>query len=602
MPPATPAEPSTKPRAAIFSFNSDAQARGHFERDYELILLGGGVNSGKTVLHGHDLKHRGRPKNDGRGGAETNQLGAIFVNTLTTFRGGLYNEICKTFKLLGEEIPKYDGQPSRSWQIRWAQQGIEIPAIPSYRGMLTTADGVHVQIGTLHNQSVHQYETLQFGWARIEEAINNELEANDIVKERVRCMTGGESDPECALYHKHTCHWVFNPPRGPHKYLYRKLDELEEAAKKYYHALREGETCAGCWHETEDGEITARVHGPVLEHRGWPLLQQGVGKAIWIRSKTSDNRAHQNRGYRSGLAGNMTKDTARRRLDGEILRESAAGAYYEFASSNVRPVKYDPDRTLYLCLDYNLRPRAAVMAQPMIPGRSEYPTDFERDGVTHIGVFGEYFHAGEMSDSRFARALVRGERGDGGDLQAPYTNDESRGLPPSCEDDCEPRCMLGHWNGLRKHRGDIVAFGDQRGTHRTSHDDNLGSSWAIVERVFDQLRSYRRNVPDDQPAPRARVDSVNAKFCNNFDVRSIWIDPRCEELIRDFEQVVWDETGEALREWREGAELLRTHLSDALGYMIAQLFRLGDDVDPHAKETKIIRGRRRKRGAVLSHI
>jgi hypothetical protein len=180
---------------------------------------------------------------------------------------------------------------------------------------------------------------------------------------------------------------------------------------------------------------------------------------------------------------------------------------------------------------------------------------------------------------------VKGGRGNGFDSQPRYRSETDRGLPRSCDAECVQPCKAGHWNGLRGHRGRIIAFGDQRGTHRSSHGDNLESSWQIVDQVFRGLGNYGKDVPETQPSPRARVDSVNGKLRNAFDVISLWIDPRCEELIRDFEQVMWDETGAALREWRRGSlgtEWHRTHLSDGLGYLIARRFLLGKEADPKA--------------------
>jgi hypothetical protein len=578
--------------AHVFRFNSETQLRSHFEESHSLILLGGGLGSGKTVLHGHNLVRRALH--------ETDQLGGIFTNTQTTLEKGVFGEISKLFKLLGLEQPSFDHRPPLRWVRGWVRDGIEIPPLPRYRNVLTTQHGVHVLCGTLSSvRAMHQYETLQLGWVRLEEAINNSREANDTMIERVRCNTGGASNPECKKYHKHTRHLIFNPPRRGHPYLVPYLDELEEAAKPYYHGLRDGDTCGGCQHAIEDETTPAgfvyvsKVHGPQLDHRGWPLLIQGVGEAILIKSKTSENAQNLDRGYRSRLAANMSRDTARRRLDGEIVRETAGGAYVEFSKDNIRPVPYDADRTLYMFLDFNLTPRASAFGHPLNPG--EYPKEWMRDGLLHIGVFGEYFYAGEMSDRKFAEDLVRGGRGDGCDEQPKYQSEELRGLPPSCDETCESVCNKGHWNGLRKHRGPIIAFGDQRGTHRSSHSDNLGSSWDIVDAVFGQLENYSKSVPEFQPSPVARVDSVNAKLCNEFGIRSLHFDPRVEECHRDGEQVVWDEDGKSLREWRFGQERFRTHLFDGIGYGIHQLSPLGADADPRSDIEDAFGGRARQK-------
>lgn len=523
---AAAASPSNLSR---FIFNSDAQALGHFDRSHRLVLLCGGVGSGKTVLHGLDLIERSR--------TETDQLHGIFTNTQNQLEKGVLPEIFKICAQAGMEQPVYDKRPPKSWFARWARDGVEIPLVARYRGVLTAPTGYHALCGTLFNQSYYQYQTIQLGSIRIEEAINASLPAVIFMIERLRCGLGPERCRQ--RQHHHQAYLIFNPPLGPHPWLYTYLDQLEETAKRFY-------------------------IGPPLDHRNWPLLKRGVGDATLIQSRTSDNSKNLNAGYESGLAANYSKDTAKRRLEGEIVREVAGRAYTEFSSENVRRVGYDPSRTLFLCLDFNSEPRAAVLAHPLVPGRDEYSTDYERPEVRHLGVFGELFIADKLSDRKFAQALVKGDRGSGGT----YRDEELRGIPAN-------------WKGLKGHKARIIAYGDAVGTHRSSHADNLESSWEIVDQVCRQLGSYGKDLPSDgNPSPRARVDSVNGKLCNVFDVRSLWIDPRCAELIRDFEQVMWDDTGMALREWRRGSlgtEWHRTHLSDALGYMVHRRFPLGRD-------------------------
>ena len=565
---------------SVFEFNSDAQALAHFDDVHKTILLGGGVGSGKTVLHGLDALKRSTH--------ETALLHGIFTNTQTQLDKEVVPSIQDRFVAAGFDRPVFDKQPPRSWQSRWVRDGIEIPSVSRYRGVLTAPTGYHAVCGTLFNLNYRQYETLAIGSARIEEAINVSEVAINTIFERVRCSTGGGE--MCRRFHRHQRYLIFNPPRGPHPWLYSRLDALEEAARNYYHALASGETCE-----------CPRAHGPELNHRGWPLLQMGVGPAVWYRSRTSDNAANLDEDYRDGLAANMSKDTARRRLDGEILRETAGGAYTEFSSENIFPVQYDPDRVLFLCLDFNLEPRAAVFAQPLNPGAGEFPAEHERKNVQHIGVFGEYFYAGEMSDRKFAQALIRGDRGSGGDSQPRYRSEETRGLPPPCDASCTNPCRQGHWNGLKAHRGRIIAYGDQRGTYRSSHGDNLESSWKIVDQVFRELGNYSKDVPEDQPSPRERVDAVNAKLCNVLGIRSLWFHPRVEELMRDAEQVMWDDSGMAEREWRrgsQGTEWHRTHLIQGLGYMVVKRHPLGREATDRTIEQQlphVEHGRRIKR-------
>jgi len=538
--------------SAEFVFNSDVQALACLDREHKYVLLGGGVGSGKSVLHGLDALIRSQH--------ETELLHGIFTNTQIQLDKEVVPSMQDRFVAAGFERPVFDKKPPASWSRRWAKANIEIPSITRYRGIFTAPTGYHAACGTLFNQSFTQYDTLQFGSARIEEAANTSFAAISTIFERVRCSKGGGE--RCKLYHHHSKTLIFNPPRGPHPWLYSYLDQLEENARAYYHALSEGEECE-----------CPRAHGPEVDHRKWPLLLAGIGQAVWYQSKTSDNAANLDSGYRDGLAANMSASAARRRLDGEVVREEEHGrAYTEWSDENIGEVSYDHDATLYLCLDFNAEPRIAGFWHPL--GR--------KDGVEKIGKFGEFFYAARLSDRKLAEKLVRGDRGDGFDSQPKYKNPELRGLPAN-------------WQGLKAHKGPIIAFGDAVGTHRSSHADNLESSWEIVEQVFRQLPNYQRSVPEKNPPPRARVDSVNGKFCNAFGVRAAIVAPRCEESQRDFEQVVWDEDGVSIREWRRGSigtEWHRSHLSDADGYMMHRLFPLGEDHDdtpriPRVKRSKI---------------
>jgi hypothetical protein len=75
------------------------------------------------------------------------------------------------------------------------------------------------------------------------------------------------------------------------------------------------------------------------------------------------------------------------------------------------------------------------------------------------------------------------------------------------------------------------------------------------------------------PAVRDRVNCVNAMLCNQAGQRRIWIDPGCKHLITDLERVHWkaDPSGNMLPDI-DKSDPARSHVSDALGYMIAYEF------------------------------
>jgi len=70
-----------------------------------------------------------------------------------------------------------------------------------------------------------------------------------------------------------------------------------------------------------------------------------------------------------------------------------------------------------------------------------------------------------------------------------------------------------------------------------------------------------------------RVNCVNAKLRNHAGERHLLVDPSCKQLIQDFERVHWktDLNGNALSDI-DKSDQMRSHASDALGYMIAKEF------------------------------
>jgi hypothetical protein len=81
------------------------------------------------------------------------------------------------------------------------------------------------------------------------------------------------------------------------------------------------------------------------------------------------------------------------------------------------------------------------------------------------------------------------------------------------------------------------------------------------------------HVPRANPPVKDRVNCVNALLRNQAGEWRLVIDPGCKELILDLERVHWksDPHGNALVEI-DKADVNRSHLSDALGYMIAKEF------------------------------
>jgi len=115
--------------------------------------------------------------------------------------------------------------------------------------------------------------------------------------------------------------------------------------------------------------------------------------------------------------------------------------------------------------------------------------------------------------------------------------------------------------------GTVVVYGDASG-HR---EQTTGAS--DYEIVKDYLaRETRLNVryrlAKSNPAVRDRVVLTNSKLCSASGEVGLFVDPKCKELIQDFEEVCFREDSGAQID--KDQDRLRTHLSDALGYLLWQ--------------------------------
>jgi Terminase RNaseH-like domain len=116
----------------------------------------------------------------------------------------------------------------------------------------------------------------------------------------------------------------------------------------------------------------------------------------------------------------------------------------------------------------------------------------------------------------------------------------------------------------------VVVYGDASGAamNTTGYSD-----YQVIRSYFAARQakvSYR--VPKANPPVRDRVSLVNARLRNARGEVQLFIDPKCKELIDDFEQVSYQEDSTQVDKDKDRR---RTHLSDALGYLIWQEDRKG---------------------------
>jgi len=116
-----------------------------------------------------------------------------------------------------------------------------------------------------------------------------------------------------------------------------------------------------------------------------------------------------------------------------------------------------------------------------------------------------------------------------------------------------------HWAG-------ICVYGDASGDHlQTAGTSDYRVIQEFFRRAGYQNVSYK--VPRANPPVRERVELVNAKLRSASGETCLVIDRKCTELVKDLEQVTYKPDSTVIDKERDAR---RTHLSDALGYLIWQ--------------------------------
>ncbi len=209
-----------------------------------------------------------------------------------------------------------------------------------------------------------------------------------------------------------------------------------------------------------------------------------------------------------------TTDPRTFRQEWEASFEAMAGrVYYAFRRDvHVQPVQLDPAAPVAISFDFNVDPSTAIIGQRL----GEQVRVWREVFVTHAG--GEATRAA----ARAARAHLE---------QANY-------------------------------RGAISIFGDPAGRAQKTTGP---ADHAVLRETFPTATWRIRTAA---PHVRDRIAAVNGR-CESADGQHhCTVDPSCNHLIADLEQVTFDEHG-AIR--KDGGTLL-THISDAFGYWVEREF------------------------------
>jgi hypothetical protein len=213
---------------------------------------------------------------------------------------------------------------------------------------------------------------------------------------------------------------------------------------------------------------------------------------------------------------------------GSYLHLTAGRVYYAFErNANVQECPLDEGRPLLWALDFNVDPMSSVIAQ--------------RDG-DRLWVVDEIV----LSRSTTRQACE--------EFQARFSS---------------------HASGVR-------VYADATGGRQQS----TGRSDVGILREFFGTGEYggvKFCVPTSNPAVRDRVHLMNAMLGSADGRRKLMVSPRCKELIKDLEQVAYKEGSQVIDKEKDPR---RTHLSDALGYLVWREFggggRVGERGEPLA--------------------
>jgi hypothetical protein len=130
----------------------------------------------------------------------------------------------------------------------------------------------------------------------------------------------------------------------------------------------------------------------------------------------------------------------------------------------------------------------------------------------------------------------------------------------------------------------VIIYGDASGIQRQRASAGAQSDWEAVRQFFANNREFKPvfKYKPANPAVRDRVAAVNGMLRNALQETHLFVDPRCEKLIRDFERVVWDKDGITLDQDKDHG---LTHISDALGYYLESEFGARRNGGP--RETRV---------------
>jgi len=231
-------------------------------------------------------------------------------------------------------------------------------------------------------------------------------------------------------------------------------------------------------------------------------------------------------------ARDLDKETFQREFEGQFTMPGSHRVYHAFdPAANVRPCPFNPIYPLIWSLDFNVNPMCMLFMQRV---------------ADEVNVIDELIIQPEATTEAACQLFHK------------------RAQPLYWQ-------VPGYQRPLT-----VEIYGDASGNHRRTAGST--TDWQIVRNFFNAWKHLYRasfHTANANPLVRDRVNCVNARLLNSVGDCRLFIDPRCQELLRDLEQVTWqlNQHGAVTTEI-DKSDRARTHSSDALGYYISQAFNM----------------------------
>jgi len=224
---------------------------------------------------------------------------------------------------------------------------------------------------------------------------------------------------------------------------------------------------------------------------------------------------------------------AKRDMDEVTFRQEYEGSfenytgrcYWAFSDqTHCAPLKYDPDKQLILCFDFNVDPGVAAICQEQI-----LP-----NGVNGTGVIGEVYLPRGSNTVRVTNKITA---------------------------------------MFSEHRSRICCFGDATGGARGSAKIE-GSDWHLIRtrlRAAFPKQYVIVDTPKQNPRERDRINALNSRLKTMDGEIRLMVDPSlAPRVVKDFEGVCLLKGGSGEIDKQSDESL--THLTDAIGYYVHRKF------------------------------